>query len=563
MVRWVICVVGWLAAASAQQGIPADEFQVTGSAYVPPSHTTLRVETRLVEVGVVVRDSHGRPVGGLTKDDFEVEDQGKGREITAFTAEHGTPPIAKGGQPSPVTPAGAATGARPRFLALVFDDFNMAAGELMPVRIAAKRFVAEGLGEGGRAAVFFTSRGQVVPFTSDPAKLEEAIDRLAVRNRDAGLSFCPYLSTYEAFLITEQHDASVLSVKVQEAGRCGVCRPRDPACASVVEGIARQVWGQTQDTSRRSLLFLAEVVKGLEKLPGQRVLVLSSAGFISRTLEREREAVVDHALRANVVVHALDAKGLFTQDMGTSGPSMGMASLMLRQSLGTRPQMENNDSLAVLAESTGGRFFHNNNDLTLGFKELGLAPEASYTLGFSPEGAADNRYHRLKVRLKTKGHYSVQARQGYFSQPESPEPARVERAIDREMLLQETPEDVPVRLLMATQATKANGQLAVHALLHLDTPHLPFTVTGRLRTLQLEIVAALFDERSGFVSGQEVRATYMLPEETFQRLADGQNVGLTLSAGPGRYRLRIAIREENGGKMTAVNRGVEIREREE
>jgi VWFA-related protein len=534
MVRRIICVVWGLAAASAQQGVPADEFQVAGSAYTPRSQTTLRVETRQVEVGVVVRDSHGRAVAGLTKDDFEVEDQGKRREITAFTAEHAPPAAAKGGQPSPAPPAGAATGVRPRFLALVFDDFNMAPGELMPTRIAARRFVAEGLGEGGQAAVFFTSRGQVVPFTPDPAKLTEAIDRLTVRHRDAGTSFCPYLSPYEAFLIAEQHDTSVLSVKVQEAVRCGLCQPRDPACAALVEGIARQLWGQTQDTSRRSLLFLADVVKGLEKLPGQRVVVLSSAGFISRTLEREREAVVDRALRANVVVHALDAKGLFTQDMGTTGPSMGMASVMLRQSMGTRPQMENNDSLAVLAESTGGLFFHNNNDLTLGFKELGLAPESSYTLDFSPEGAADNRYHRLKVRLKTKAHYSVHARQGYYSQDASPVAALPERAIDREVTSSEIRGDVAAQLIQASQATTIKGEPAVHALLHLDTQHLPFTVTGKLRTLQLEIVAALFDEAASFVCGQEAHATYLLSEESFQKLADGQDLGIMLPAGPGK-----------------------------
>jgi hypothetical protein len=47
-------------------------------AYVPPAPYTLRTETRLVEVGVVVRDSRGGAVGGLTRDDFEIEDGGFG-----------------------------------------------------------------------------------------------------------------------------------------------------------------------------------------------------------------------------------------------------------------------------------------------------------------------------------------------------------------------------------------------------------------------------------------------------------------------------------------------------
>jgi len=50
----------------------------------------------------------------------------------------------------------------------------------------------------------------------------------------------------------------------------------------------------------------------------------------------------------------------------------------------------------------------------------------------------------------------------------------------------------------------------------------------------------------------------MLPEETFRRLEDGQNIGVTLPAAAGKYRLRIAVQEENGGKITAASRPVEV-----
>jgi VWFA-related protein len=562
MGRWAVCILGWLAAASAQQVIPADEFEMAGAVYTPPVQASLRVETRLVEVGVVVRDGAGRAVGGLTRDDFEIEDSGRKREIAAFSVENRAAPRQVEGQPplpAASVPNGAATRPRPRLLALVFDDFSMAPSELMPTRAAAKRFVAEGLGGNGVASVFFVSQGQVLPFTSDPAKLDEALNHLMLRGRDAGMSTCPYINAYEAFQIAEHLDPSVLAAKVQEAISCGLCRPRDPSCPGKVESMAGPVWEQTRDTSRRTLYFLDDIVKYLSQLPGERVMVLASSGFISRTLEREREELVDRALRANVVIHSLDAKGLFTQDLGIAGPSMSLASQLLRQKLGTRPQMENNDSLAVLAESTGGLFFHNNNDLALGFHQLGLAPEVSYSLGFSPQGAADNRYHKLKVRLTSKGHYSVQARQGYFSQPAPPDPARAERPIDREVLAQDNPEEVPAQLILAAQGTTANHEPAVRAVLHLDTRRLPFAVTGRLRTLQLEIVLALFDERSAFVSGQAARATFLLHDDTFQRLSDGQNIGLTLPVPPGKYRLRCVIREENGGKFTAMDRAVEIR----
>jgi hypothetical protein len=48
----------------------------------------LRTETRVVEIDVSVRDSHGAPVTGRTKDDFIVKDAGTPRSISIFSAEH-------------------------------------------------------------------------------------------------------------------------------------------------------------------------------------------------------------------------------------------------------------------------------------------------------------------------------------------------------------------------------------------------------------------------------------------------------------------------------------------
>src|ERR1035441_6940167 len=59
-----------------QQRVPPDEMRLRNSAWVPPVQYTLRTETRVVEVGVVVRDSRSHAVGGLTRDDFEIEDGG-------------------------------------------------------------------------------------------------------------------------------------------------------------------------------------------------------------------------------------------------------------------------------------------------------------------------------------------------------------------------------------------------------------------------------------------------------------------------------------------------------
>src|SRR5437016_14239659 len=76
------------------------EIQVHADTYRPRSQYTLRVDTKLVEVDAVVRDDRGRPVAGLTREDFEIADQGKKREITSFTVLT-APSVTKSSTPVP------------------------------------------------------------------------------------------------------------------------------------------------------------------------------------------------------------------------------------------------------------------------------------------------------------------------------------------------------------------------------------------------------------------------------------------------------------------------------
>jgi Ca-activated chloride channel family protein len=53
--------------------------------------TTLRSETRLVNVALNVEDAHGAPVSGLGKDDFEILEDGKPQKTAIFETETKTP----------------------------------------------------------------------------------------------------------------------------------------------------------------------------------------------------------------------------------------------------------------------------------------------------------------------------------------------------------------------------------------------------------------------------------------------------------------------------------------
>jgi hypothetical protein len=215
--------------------------------------------------------------------------------------------------------------------------------------------------------------------------------------------------------------------------------------------------------------------------------------------------------------------------------------------------------MAILSASTGGLFFQNNNALNLGFRELGLAPEYSYSMAFTPPGAPDNKYHNLKVRLKQKNHYNVQARPGYFAAIVPPAPAapRPERAIDRQLAGTETLQELPVTV--TTNSGKLpTGEAALRVVLHLDVEHLPFGIGSGVRNEKLVILTALYDQAGAFVTGKESEMEFHLKENSFRLLSKGMTASMTLQAPAGAYRLRAVIQEGNQGKFAASSQSAEI-----
>ncbi|MGB7230428.1 MAG: hypothetical protein WBD19_02080, partial [Candidatus Acidiferrum sp.] len=65
---------------------------IATSAQNAPQPPPITVSTRLVQVGVIVRDKNG-PVADLTKDDFVVLDRGKPQKISVFTVESSEPAV--------------------------------------------------------------------------------------------------------------------------------------------------------------------------------------------------------------------------------------------------------------------------------------------------------------------------------------------------------------------------------------------------------------------------------------------------------------------------------------
>jgi VWFA-related protein len=547
-----------------------DEMQARTVPYVPPPPLTVRTEVDLVEVPVVVRDGRHRAVAGLTKDDFEIYDAGKKQTITAFSVQRFISPVdAGGGAKAAVTPSAAADGAGPkgetrsRFVALCFDDLNIDAAALKPAKDAAEQFVKTGLARGDRVAVVSTAQPREVEFIGDVPRLVERIAKVTAHRRfseDASPQ-CPRIRPYEAYLIVNHLDNQVLEAKVAEYQACA---GRVPRAQQQVISVAEGIWQNELMNSRNTLRAIEGLVGGMAKLPGERMILLTAAGFLTGNLEADEDLLMARALHAEVVIDTLDARGLYTVLPGedaSDSPPVGRtprrAQAVEAQAAG-RQEEAKDDGMAVLAAGTGGTFYHNSNDLVRGFRELGMAPETMYVIGFAPSGvAADGRFHSLKVRLAAGKRYSLQARLGYTASPSNAAgPVSPPSRLDREAIASDTIADLPAEF----KWEQRSGPPGITMVAHLDIGRLHFETRQNRRQQKLTLVGALLDARGGVVTGKRSELDLNFTEATFAQLAKtGLVVSMTLAAPPGSYSVRALVEDALEGKLTAAGGAVEIK----
>src|SRR5258707_13138743 len=120
--------------ANSQESVPKPKADTGSEISQMESAATFKVRVNLVQVRVIVRNSSGKPVDNLTRQDFLLYDQGKLQTISNFSVETAqtrlqrAAAVAKTQEDASAT--GDASGTKPpvlpeRFVALVFDDTHL------------------------------------------------------------------------------------------------------------------------------------------------------------------------------------------------------------------------------------------------------------------------------------------------------------------------------------------------------------------------------------------------------------------------------------------------------
>lgn len=554
---------------------PSTPAQSTTEVSTQDATPTFSSRVNLVPITVVVRDLKGHAVGNLTKDDFRVLDNGRPQVITRFAVERPAAPIALGqAETDPDKPAPdaskpeappATTVIANRFLIYLFDDVHLGFDDLARSRDSALTVIATSLEPNERIAIYTTSGQNMLDFTDDAAKLQAALMQLKpAPNHTVKFSQCPPISEYVADQVENHNDPTLLQMLVAETYSCSNFDPTTTPAATVQQMVrfaATEMLQLSDHDTRLVLSTLRNAVSRLATMPGQRSIILSSPGFLTSRLNQDLTELVNRAVRANVVIGSLDARGLWT-DPGLAASEHGtFAANSPRLATYTQAAASaQSDVLAEVAAGTGGTFFQNSNDLQAGFRALAAAPEYIYVLGFAPSNMkSDGSYHRLKVTLADPKQLTLQARRGYYAPKRETDPAELARQeLEDAAFSRDVVQDFPTEL--HTQFFKPTDDTAkLSVLARIAIRQLHFRKQDGRNCNTVHVFALLFDPNGNYLNGFDKVLNLRLTDETLaNRTGSGVTVKSVFDVKPGSYVIRLVVQDGEERRMATANGAIEI-----
>jgi VWFA-related protein len=393
-----------------------------------PASPTFTLAVDYIEVDALVTDRQGNLLHGLTKDDFQLREDGKPQAISAFSVVD-IPAMA------PQSPLSAraviapdvASNTEPfagRIYVAVIDDFHTPPDQTQRLKAAAQRFVQEDFGANDLMAVVHTvgSTEANQTFTSDKQLLLAAIDK--TNGRDPG---SPALQVYDygqrsirgedPYTVDAEQAAAAratLDTLQDVAGRLANVRNRRKAILFFSDGIDYNVVSMVPNAA-------ATALRNID--PGASA---PSNEFATAVLAA-MHAAIDAATRNNVAIYGIDSRG-----GSNNRGDLDILEMSSHPSLANEVRLAH-DSLRTLSEGTGGFAVVDQNDFDGAYRRIVAENSAYYVLAYYPQAARhDGKFHKIDVRVNRPG-VTVRARRGYTAPKERTERAGSEAEASAEL----------------------------------------------------------------------------------------------------------------------------------
>jgi len=482
----------------------------------------------LVPVDVTVLDHDGKPVPGLTADDFEVKLDGHVRPVRASAYEETAMPVASTAASTPAPGreiTNASPAAEPRLFVVLLDDLFIAPQRDKGMFQSASKFVAD---LPATDVVGFTTSsgvGTVNP-TRNRVAVEAAIRRAVGQFMDPR-DLPPPLAVGldEAQEIAAGDQALLKRVVGRDCfnGATPTVAQMTGSCAEDVERKARQMDFLVQDTTDRQILSLLGVINAMRPAPGGKYLVLLSDGLVVPNRSKSGGAVALEPIARAASAAGVQLSVLFADPDATS--------ITARDH--TAAEALRDDGLAVMqgiqtvADMTGGNFYRVMGQPDRFFGFVAQATSGVYHLGVeAPPNSPPGHDFTLAARVKQPGLAVHANRVAILPAPTKPVP--VEDQLQAVLLKGVPNYGVPVSVATVVRRGDTPAELELGA-----NVEVPANVPG-----PLTVVFGLVDPAGKLRSGRKV----------IEAPPDGQAYRITVSlpVSPGNYRLRLGVADAAG-----------------
>jgi VWFA-related protein len=554
------------AAGAAKPSKPQPETNPVGTAATEGGAFFESVNVDIVNVEVFVTDKQGNPIKGLTRDDFQVFEDGRPVAISNFysvdESSRSRPPLALPPVPGGPKPAGVELPELPPeqrlYLVVYVDNFNIQPFNRNRVFRRLRDFLDKNVTVEDRVMLVTYNRSfkERVSFTTDPALINSALFEI---EKETG---------YGTHRHTERNDI-LRDVEEAESPQQAIGRVRAYA-------------GSLFNDTMVSIDAIKDLVASLGGLPGRKAILYVSEGLPLVAAEDIFQAVNSkfhessvllearefdasrrfHELAAQananrVTFYTIDAGGLRTYSSAsaerqTAGMA-GMSAFIDGQHI-----YNIQAPLLQLAEDTGGKAIINTNDVGTQLGAVANDLRTYYSLGYQPAKVGDGRYHRIEVKVKggRDRNLRVRHRAGYRDRPVE---QRMSDATMASLLFGELSNPMGVSLEFGAPTPKGDNSLVP---IHLRIPLNKVTLIpqGDKQQANLRAFIGVLDEEGGTAPVQVVPITIQIPATELEAaLKQGWGYDVTLLMRQGRQKVAVGVRDDLGGASSYVIGGIVVR----
>ena len=552
----------------------------------------VKITTTLVQLDVLVVDKDGRQVTDLKPEEFELKQDGKMQKISKFgylPLSVSPPPSSDSSVSTLTAPAAGSPSSRSggRLITFIVDDGNCSASQLgmVAAREGLENFIEKQMQPNDRVAIFQTRAGNSVvqQYTSNKEVLMRAAKSIKWRPL---LGAC---SSPDGAFFQAASPNTVVEVKADENGRPTMTSRRIESDQTKESRESAEAFNRNNQVVG-TLGLVNYVVRGLESVPGRKVVFLlsdgislrgrgafnsaaTSQGSISSQAMAVMRELTDRANRASVVFNTISARGTFdagspdardqfdlTEEISVTRPT-GTSAWGSDRERSTRDMEE---GMFYLANETGGNFYRGANNLDVPIqKALGLE-QGYYLLGYEPDDDTfkGKEFHKIDVSVKRPG-VKVMSRSGFLAKPDTESVPKLKSA-DSELYqaiaapLPKAGIELALTAFFGSTPTDGNFIRSFIAVLGSDITFAD--EPGGLKKAVFDVVAVTLDEKSKPVDEFDKTHTLKVDPATADVIRAN---GLIYSAdvpvkANGTYSLRVAIRDVPSRNLGSAGQTITI-----